>query len=229
MLDVVKFWRFYRHPVQRWAYEIRDVLDQLPIGDATVVDAPCGDGVIAYWLIKQGVGRKYELYDLSSRLTDRAAQMIDWPKSNRFDLRVEARDIHDIPLDGRTNDIWLLINSLFLLPDIDRMMERMRSRAKTIIAIFPIITSKNYQRFIAQSPEMNTNEMGKDEITAFFDKHGYTLEQTRDINCISLNYFRSKYAKMAGSYFLNPIEPLIPKEPCYWLGVFSRNDRPSGS
>ena len=143
MLDVVKFWRFYRHPVQRWAIEIRDVLTQLPVGDATIVDAPCGDGVIAYWLIKQGVGKRYELYDLSSRLTDRAAQMIDWPKSKNFELRVEARDIHDIPLDGRTDDIWLLINSIFLLPDIDRMMERMRSRAKTIIAIFPIVTSKN--------------------------------------------------------------------------------------
>lgn len=224
MLDFLRFWRYYRYPAQHWAADIRNILAESSDNQVTIIDAPCGDGVITYWLIKGRVGQRFELYDLSERAVTAAQKITDWKKASQFELRVEQRNIHDLPVDQGKNDVWLLINSLFLLPDIDQLLGRMRRRAKTIIGVFPRITSENYKCYAAQSPGTNINEMGQDETIEFFAKHGYRLQQKHEFCYVPILYFKSKYMRLAASYLVNPIERLFPRrEACYWLGVFSRD------
>ncbi|MCA9216482.1 MAG: class I SAM-dependent methyltransferase [Planctomycetales bacterium] len=225
MRDLKRFWRYYRHPAQRWIREMRDVLRDVPTDDATIVDAPCGDGSISFWLIKYGIGKQFELYDISEHSINVARRMHDWGGAKDLDLTIEVSDVHDVPVNGHANDVWLLINSLYLLPDIDRLVDRMRDRAKTIIAVFPNVASKNYQKFISQIPDMNINEMSVDDTIAFFAKHGYKLDDKRDMDCIPLNYFKSKYTKLSACYILNLFERVLPgKEKCYWIARFSREE-----
>ena len=225
MLDFLRFWRFYRYPAQRWTVDIREILSQRSLENKTIIDAPCGDGVITYWLMKAGLGKRYELYDLSERAIAVAGRIGDWSKAKPFEMHVECQDIFKIPVDRGTDDVWLFINSLFLLPNIDELMSRMRPRAQTIIAVFPQITSQNYKGFVSQAPGRNISEMGQDETIAFFAKHGYLLSDQRDFCYVPILRLKSKYTRLAASYLVNPIERLFPRqEACYWLGVFDRND-----
>ncbi len=226
MPDFLRFWRYYRYPAQHWASDIRSILTQLSLDQASIIDAPCGDGVVSYWLMKKRIGKCFELYDLSERAISAASKMLRWTKTRDVELRIEHANIHDIPVDTGTEDIWLLINSLFLLPDIDELLRRMRRRARTIIGVFPCITSQNYKRYVAHSPSTNFNEMGQDETVEFFAKHGYRLEHKKEFCYVPILYFRSKYTRLAAGFVVNPIERFFPrKEACYWLAVFSREDQ----
>ena len=129
MLDFLRFWRYYRYPAHHWAADISQILTQTSMGDAAIIDAPCGDGIISYWLIKRGIRHRYELYDISERTIGVARRMADWKKTRQLELHIEPLDIHQVPLGHGTEDIWLLINSLYLLPEIDQLLSRMRSRA----------------------------------------------------------------------------------------------------
>ena len=225
MLDFLRFWRFYRYPAQRWSVDIREILKQKSLDGKTIIDAPCGDGVIAYWTIKAGLGRRYELYDLSERSAAVAKRLLSWKKTQPIDLKVDCADIFDVPVDQGTEDVWLFINSLYLLPNVDNLLSRMRPRAQTIIGVFPCITSKSYKSFVARSPNRNINEMGRDETIAFFEKHGYQLLEQREFCYVSLMSVKSRYGRLAASYLVSPIERFFPrKDPAYWLGVFERKD-----
>jgi SAM-dependent methyltransferase len=223
MMDAWRFWRYYRYPARQWAMSIREILVGLATDDVTLIDAPCGDGVVSYWLIKGGVGRKYELYDISARAIPVAQRMHRWRGAQRTELHIEQKHIFDIPIGTATNDIWLLINSLYLLPDIDRLLNQMHDRVRTIIGIFPRINSTNYKCYISQSPATNINEMGRAETIEFFARHGYLLDEQRDLCHIPLMCVRSKLLRLAASYVVNPVAGFYPqKEACYWLGVFSK-------
>lgn len=224
MLDSLRFWRYYRYPARRWTVDIRKFLKQESLEGKTIIDAPCGDGIIAYWLMKAGIGNRYELYDISQRAVSVATRMLDWQGAKEFELHIEQQDIFHVPLDRGTDDIWLFINSLYLLPNVDELLARMRVRAQTIIGVFPSITSRNYKRFVAQSPNRNINEMERDETIAFFHKHGYQLREQRESCYVPILYLKSKYTRLAAAYLVSPVERFFPqKEACYWMGVFERD------
>ena len=223
MRDFLRFWRFYRYPGQIWGAELRKIVAELPLENRTIIDAPCGDGGVAYWLIQAGIGKQYELYDLSERSIAVARRMQQWEKAKPIKLRIEACDILDVPAP-EASDVWLLINSLYLLPNTDQLLRQMHNRAQTIIGIFPCTESANYQRYVSREPGRNINAMSRDETIAYFAKHGYQLKHQKEFCYAPLNYFNSKYARLAATYFLNPIERFFPRrEACYWMGVFDRN------
>jgi hypothetical protein len=223
MLDALRFWRYYRYPSYQWAVCIRQILDRMPLDAATLIDAPCGDGVISYWLIQYALGQRYELYDLSARAVEVSRRMLTWRAARRMELVIERRDIHQLPVEGPADDVWLLINSLYLLPDIDRLLDRMRPRAQTIIAVFPNTTSANYRLYTAQSPSTNIHAMGHDETIGFFARHGYSLDEEHELCYVPLYSIQPGMLRLAASFLVNPVAGLYPKkEACYWLAVFSR-------
>jgi len=224
-MDLLRFPRFYRYPYCHWGKTFISLLADADVADdANVVDAPCGDGVVTFWLVKNGVQRSFELVDLAERDVNRARRLTAWPAANACDIHVSCGDIHELPLPaGRTRDIWFLINSLFLLPNIDRLIERMRPRIEHIIGLFPDVNSRNYRCYKKRNPAMNANEMNREQIGAFFSRHGYVTKKTLDASFIPHHCIQPMRVQQVTRYALNPFGNLASKnDPCYWAGLFTR-------
>ena len=224
-MDLLRFPRFYRYPYYHWGKAFHSLLCEADVAEnATIVDAPCGDGVVTFWLVKNGVKRTFEMYDLAERDVNRARKLTEWPSAKSCDIQVSCCDIHTIALPaGRTRDVWFLINSLFLLPDIDQLMERMRPRIEHIIGLFPDVNSKNYRCYKKRNPSMNANEMDRDQISEFFGRHGYATKTTVDASFIPHHCIQPMRVQQITRYGLNPFGNLVSKkDPCYWAALFTR-------
>jgi hypothetical protein len=224
MRALIPLLRYYRYPYYHWAKALGKALRESDFDEnATIIDAPCGDGAVSYWLMKQGIGRRYELHDLSPREARLASYLRQRPQANQAEVTVTCGDIAQIEVSGRANDTWLLINSLFLLPDIDNLVERMRPRIQTVVGLFPEITHKNYLAFTQLDPHSNIHAMDRTQTIAFFHRHGYALRTQSGANYIAHQCLRPRAIRKYYWLFLNPFEYVVPKRnACYWIGVFSR-------
>jgi SAM-dependent methyltransferase len=224
------FLRYRRYPHYHWAKMIGEIIAK-DIGSdhATIIDAPCGDGIISYWLIRSNIGHEYELVDISERSIEIARRMNTEDMPKRVRLSISCKDIFDIECSDR-DDIWLLINSLYLLPDVDRLLTQMRHRSRYVIGVFPYIHRENYRCFARLHPERNINEMGEYATIRFFKRHGYQLEMRRDVTFVAFHcltsrfhYLPSRLVQRMACLLLNPAERFVPKRAgFYWLGVFRR-------
>lgn len=225
MSDLTRFTRFYRYPYFHWGKAITSLLQTADISDdAIFVDAPCGDGVVTFWGVKNGLGKSFELYDLSEKDIRRAERLKNWHRMRGKDIRVERADVHDIPIRSESaRDVWFLINSLFLLPKIDALIERMRPRIEHIVGLFPVVESRNYQCYKKRNPTINANEMSRNQILKFFAKHGYDQRGSVDASFIPHHCLQPMRLQQVARYAMNPIGNVVSrKDPCYWAGLFTR-------
>ncbi|MCA9218130.1 MAG: class I SAM-dependent methyltransferase [Planctomycetales bacterium] len=225
--DLLRFPRFYRYPYYHWGKAFSSLLSEADVADdATIIDAPCGDGVVTFWLAKNGFRNSFVLCDIAERDVNRARKLKDWPALRNVEVKVTLADIHDLKVTcERTRDVWFLINSLFLLPEIDRLFEKMRPRVEHVIGLFPDISSRNYRCYKKRHPTMNANEMDRNEVSAFFNRHGYETKKTLDASFIPHHCIQPMRLQQIARYGLNPFGNLVSKkDPCYWVGLFSRID-----
>ena len=230
MLNRSRFWRYHRYPHYHWAKTIGQIIaEDVVSSGATIIDAPCGDGAISYWLLQNKIGEKYELVDISERAINIASRMQNWDVANDARLSISCKDIFDIECPSR-DDIWLLINSLYLLPDVDRLLSQIRHRSRYVIGLFPYINRKNYRCFERLHPYRNINAMNENETIKFFKKYGYEVERKCDVTFIAfhcltsrLHYLPSRLVQRTTGLLLNPVERFVPKRAgFYWIGVFAR-------
>jgi hypothetical protein len=209
---------YYYYPQYHWARRLSRLLPRhLTRGETVVVDAPCGDGVISYWLRKSGkIDNPFELYDRSPQLIDRASRIT----SPAAPVTARACDIFDIETSERREDLWLLINSLYLLPDIDKLVTKMRPRFSTIAAVFPYLDRTNYRYYQKRADRVdNVNGMNDQETVTFLANQGYDLDHREDVTFLSL--FRSRLR--GARRIFNLLDPLASGgEGNYWIGVFVR-------
>jgi SAM-dependent methyltransferase len=229
MLNQSRFLRYYRYPHYHWATMIGKIIEDIASDGATIVDAPCGDGAISYWLIRSNIGEEYELVDISVRSVDIAKRMYTLDMVKDVRLSINCKNIFDIEPSSR-DDIWLLINCLYLLPDIDRLLNQMRDRSRYVIGIFPYIDRKNYLCATHLYPGLNINEMSEYATIEFFRKHGYELEIKHDVTFVAFDcltsrfhYLPSRLVQRTARILLNPLERFVPRRAgFYWIGVFGR-------
>ncbi len=211
---------YFYYPQYRWARRLRALLPSyLTDRAAVIVDAPCGDGVISYWLWRSGkIAHSFELYDRSPQQIAKAQRFA----GSRSAVRAEARDIFAIESSEHRADVWLLVNSLYLLPDIDRLVAKMRLRFRVIIAVFPYLDRANYRYYRQRiGCDENVNGMSDEDTVAFFARHGYRLDHREDAAPLSQHRFSFPGLRR----LLNVLEPLARGgSGNYWIGVFVRDD-----
>lgn len=202
------------------------LVSALPLdSDAEVIDAPSGDGVITYWLIRQGLQRRFQLIDIAPSKTRHAEKLSVWAERRGVPVDVHTADLADIPSPPAANDVWLLVNSLFMLDRAHEIVHLMRPRTRYVIGVFPVTSHPDYQRYAASHPDVNVHEMDELETSTFFEEHGYELRSRRDITYIPTRAIRPDIARQALRLLITPLERLVPKRsPLYWIGVFERND-----
>lgn len=210
---------YYYYPQYRWARRLSGLLPRyLADRSASVVDAPCGDGVISYWLLRSGrIPNPFELYDRSpelirkaSRITGQTGQVIE----------AAACDIFEIESEARRDDLWLLINSLYLLPDAARLIAKMRPRFGTIAGVFPYLERGNYRAYLKRSDRVeNVSGMSDGETVSLFADHGYRLDHREDAAFLPQYRLDFKGARR----ILNILDPLFAAcRGSYWIGLFVR-------
>lgn len=210
---------YYYYPQYRWAQRLAALLPRHLEDDTIVVDAPCGDGVMSYWLVNRGIGNRFELYDRSPELVAKASRIA---RPHGRPIAASSRDIFTLDTEGRRDDLWLLVNSLYLLPDIDRLLERMKPRFKTIAAVFPYLDRENYRYYLRQDARWeNVSGMSDTETVAFFARHGYRLDHREDATFLA----QFRWDVRGSRRFLNLIDPWFrSREGNYWIGVFVRSN-----
>ena len=210
---------YFYYPQYRWAKRLCALLPPyLTDGDTQIVDAPCGDGVISYWLLRSGrFAHRFQLFD---RSPESIAQVERFTAGHPA-ATAAACDIFTIPAAEPRRDVWLLVNSLYLLPEIDRLVAQMRPRFRVIIGIFPHLDRPNIRYYIRRTGrDENINRMNVAETVAFFARHGYRLEHREDLGFIS----QFRWSGPGLRRLFNLLEPLAGKrQGNYWLGVFVRD------
>ena len=160
-MKIPNFLFYYRYPQNLWAKKIFKVISKLHFNEKIkIIDAPCGDGIITYWL-KKKLQNEFELYDISEEQIKIAQE--------RLDLScIYKCDISNLKLDNKYSNIWLLINSLYLLNDVKQIILNNKS-IDYIIGVFPNIREMNYHCYKTSiNSKINTNEMDIDETISFF-------------------------------------------------------------
>jgi len=211
---------YFYYPQYRWAKRLCALLPPyLAERETQVVDAPCGDGVVSYWLLRSGkFANAFQLFDRSAESIAQVKRFI----SAHPAATAAAGDIFTIPAAEPRRDVWLLVNSLYLLPEIDRLVARMRPRFRVIIGIFPHLDRPNIRYYIQRTGhDENINKMDVAETVAFFARHGYRLEHREDVGFIS----QFRWSGPGLRRLLNLVEPFAGRrQGNYWLGVFGRDE-----
>jgi hypothetical protein len=212
MLDLA----YYYYPQYRWARTLARLLPRyLTDRQTVIVDAP-------YWLLKSGrFANPFELYDRSPELIEKASLVGGGRQVIR--ARAAACDIFEIASAETRNDLWLLINSLYLLPDIHRLVDKMRPRFASIVAVFPYLDRANYRYYLRRADRCdNVSGMSDAETIDFFAEHGYRLAHREDVTFLSQYRFNLRGARRV----FNILDPLFAHgKGNYWIGVFLRQDQ----
>ncbi len=205
----------FRYPQFLWSRDIYSILKSIDnLQERTIVDAPCGSGIVTYWLRKKLPDIRFELYDLSKDCIEIARRYIPG-------VTIEYEDIFEVDSSGCTGDVWLLINSLYCLPEIDRLVNRHASRMQYIIGIFPDINHRNYRCFFKKNPSFNNySEMDQAQTVNFFKKHDYDLLYSKSVTHIPYRCYsftgQSRYFNLLDSFFRKK------NSGAYWICLFKR-------
>ncbi|MGQ9662046.1 MAG: class I SAM-dependent methyltransferase [Kiritimatiellia bacterium] len=212
--------RYYRYPQYSWARELRLLLATLPTASTNiVVDAPCGDGIISFWLQRWLPATRFELYDLSERCIRAAAANLP------AKVKIVRADIHELPAEPGA-DVWLLINSLYLLPNAGVLLNRMRKRMAHILGIFPYLEHRNYRCYFRRFPTLtNPSAMTDEETVRLFRRCGYKLLYRRSLTFIPFHCLAFPGFDWFSHRLFNLLDACFNRitSPCYWLALFERN------
>jgi hypothetical protein len=219
---------FHKYPQNIWAGEIVKLLKsgQVRMEEGSIIaDAPAGSGIISYFVGKSIKDRKIIAVDNDPALLNSA-----YTRTPDFNLQAELGDIFEFRPEGK-NNVWLLVNSLFCLPDKERLVSGKRSQFRYIIAVFPDITSSNYRYFSRKHPEFeNPNSMTLENTHDFFASQGYKLIYSKRLAKLSFHSWgkflsRLRFTPRIRNLFMTLMDKLMFfRNGQYELAVFIRNE-----
>lgn len=211
---------YFRFPQYIWAKKICYIINEkVELKEFDLFDAPCGDGIVSYWVNKSHQGKNFILCDISRDKITAAKKYLA-----EKNMEIYEGDIFDIDLKNNSY-IWLLINSVYLIQNIDVLINKLSGYCPYIIAIFPHIDHENYSYFKKKNPEfVNHYEMNVDETIRFFSKNDYEVIYKEDLISIPFHKYSSNPAiKFFWGMIFNCVDRFIKnKNKAYWIAVFKR-------
>lgn len=154
-----------RSPQNNFFDSIKNILNEIKNEDPYVrriFDCPGGDGIITKELATSYSDLHFSCVDISEAeisklMSSRLPENLDYA----------VGDLHKMNIACDQFDVWLIINSLFLLPDLDDVLQKLKN-FKYVIIIIPNINSKYYNLFETLNPEVNINPLSiKDVLQEF--------------------------------------------------------------
>ncbi len=163
----------HKYPQNIWAGEIVSIFRKGIIKhdlNSLVCDAPCGNGIIGNL-----VSRKLSEYKFT--LLDNDPGLKNSPYTQNLTERISLinGDIFAFQPEGNSNT-WLLINSLYCLPDAEQLIAGKKAAYRNIIAVFPDTESSNFRYFKIKNPGFqNPSLMDIKSTKELFHKSGFKM------------------------------------------------------
>ncbi len=185
----MNIWK-HKYPQNIWANEIVKILkSNTEYTHGMIVDAPCGNGIIGNLVSK-------EFDNLNLLLLDNDTSLLKSPYVLNEGIEYKIEDIFEFDIEGNDNT-WLLINSLYCLPDSEVLLSGKRDKFKYIIAVFPIIGSSNYKYFTKKHPEFS-NPSSKDikSTIQLFNQCGYVVASQKNITKLAFHKWNNVFDRL---------------------------------
>jgi hypothetical protein len=221
---LLRFLEEHSYPRRNWAAALAAMVAPIVRPGSTVVDAPCGGGVIALWLSRAFPACRFELRDLSEPAVAAARRRLS---GRDADVRVD--DVRNLDA-GPGDDLWLLVNSWFLLDDPAGLVRAKRARFSHLVVLCDDVESENYRAFLESHPGFeggtNRNAARIEDLVATIEGCGYRLVGSEPLSFVPLYAWGESLATTTFFTFLDGLARRRGARPGYWAGVFERTPGP---
>ncbi|HEY1047209.1 MAG TPA: class I SAM-dependent methyltransferase [Bacteroidia bacterium] len=178
-----------KYPQNIWSIKINKMLSGKKFD--LVVDAPCGNGIISYLSAKQFPNIQFLAVDI-----DEKQLSSNFLKNKPLNLNSRLDDIFQLKINNG-NNAWLFVNSLYCLPEKERLMENFSIQFNSIFAVFPDIESSNYKYFTKKNKDFeNPSAMTILDTIQFFEKYGFKLIRKQAVTSIPFHIWNSFFDKI---------------------------------
>jgi len=215
---IIKYFARYFYPQNIFANYIISELDQLD-DEKYLVDAPCGNGETSWHFSKRS---KLNVIGVDNNEESIYRAKFNFNSNN---LNYILGDIIEETNKLESFDYYCVINSLFLLNDVEVLLNNVYAKINEkgkLFVILPNIDGKNYKWFNLRNKNYNKLKLKKEEFAAYFNlfkfhvvkvnpiayAHHYGRIDTKLLSIFShfylriLNYFQSILHIGSPNYFL---------------------------
>ena len=213
-----------QYPQYLFGSSIRSYIrTHIPQTNGLLVDVPCGNGETSYILADLNI--KIKGFDLDENSIIRAKA--NYLKEN---LTFEKENIFEALGKESAIDLLCVINSFFLLPDRDKLLDLIRNSIKPdgyVFFIIPNIDSINYRNFKGTNSFVNQTELTLSEFKNKMESHGLKIVFTKPL-CFANLYGRKelRFLSRLAPYYLIILNYLMTffhiGTPSYYLVVGSK-------
>ena len=172
----------FKYPQSIWSKQIIAWLKQNNVPQKTIVDAPCGNGLVGYLMAQNFKDSNVLLLDIQSSLLDSS-----YVKANNIQAQIADLNTVSIP----NSDVWLMINSLFCLDNATTIIKQHCKSFNTIVFVLPLVERFNYRFFMKTNPGFkNPSVMSHESLKTFMKEQGYIACYTSETTRIPNHYFQ---------------------------------------
>jgi SAM-dependent methyltransferase len=217
---IIKLLAPYQYPQIVFSKAILDALGKAGVRSGKILDCPCGNGEVSYHLSC--------LPDTHVKGVDIDAASIITATRNfkKGNLEFNTGDIFEELSRPVSYDAICVVNSLFLLPDHEKLFSLLRSRLRNntsrLLIITPNTEGDNFKNFQLKNPSINKSILNKTELKTKATENGFTMTEALEIAYIThynrkelkyfsvfspfyllmLNYFKNLSKRRHGNYIL---------------------------
>jgi 2-polyprenyl-3-methyl-5-hydroxy-6-metoxy-1,4-benzoquinol methylase len=214
---VIRYLLRFSYPQNVFAEAIIRFIDVKSKDD--LIDVPCGDGITSWQFSRLNNLIVYG-YDISSGCIQNAKR--NFYKNNLF---FEEADIKQAILKHSGVKYFCIINSLFLLPEPDSILNAVHNSIRNnglLFIIVPNTEGPNFKWFEKHNPGINRLILAESEFQSYFSSNCWNLQKTiplayirtfsrKDLAFLSvfaplylsiLNYFQTLFKANTSNYFL---------------------------
>jgi len=173
---LIKYLQRFSYPQGEYISAIKPFINQSD--KAVLIDAPCGRGATS-WHLSAIKNLEVFGYDIGEKPIEIAKDSF-----SRSNLHFAVADIHNVIAKHVGMQYFCIINSLFLLPETDKILENIRGALKNegkLFLVVPNIHTDNFKWFQKNYPEVNKFTIADSEFDSYFSSRGWSIQKVSPI------------------------------------------------
>ncbi|HTA81634.1 MAG TPA: methyltransferase domain-containing protein [Bacteroidia bacterium] len=173
---LVKYIQRFSYPHSVYISAIKPFINH--IEKTILIDAPCGNGATS-WCLSAIKSLEVFGYDISEESIQTAKDSF-----SRSNLYYYVADIHNVISKHEDMQYFCIINSLFLLPEPDKILEKLRgalNKEGKLFLVVPNIHTNNFKWFQKNYPEVNKFTIADSEFGDYFSSRGWHVQKISSI------------------------------------------------
>ncbi len=219
---LLKFLQYYKYPQYIFARNVANEINALN-KPKEILDLPCGQGLTSY-ILANNTNRKIIASDISS-------EAIEYAKNNfsHSNIAFSQDDIHNKLETINEIDCICIINSLFLLPEPEKLLNKIHNKLNInglFILVVPNTESRNFKTFQTIDSNLNSLIITPNNLKQYFQDYNFKVNKIQ--GCAYSSFWNRrvlKYFWIFGDLYLNlesTILKMLGKKPQYFTIVLSK-------